>query len=157
MGAVGCGAREPPIPRTVSFIWRIDLNVLHCVFSMNGSSGLWGEGASYPEDCILHMEDRPFAPQDFVLDAKGKSQVRILTTYRKLKICSKVTLMQWKYLQNCFVILFIFAKIRLLEKFSNFTQTIFSIYRKQTIPLNVHINYCKYCCYRKFLEWSHKL
>ncbi len=42
-----------------------------------------GSGMTYPEDCVLHMEARPFLPQDFLLDPKGKSQVKEL----KLFIC----------------------------------------------------------------------
>jgi len=38
--------------------------------------GLLGEEATYPEDCILHLEARPFLPQDFSLDRQGRSQVR---------------------------------------------------------------------------------
>jgi hypothetical protein len=47
------------------------------VFSISGEAGyMIGSGMTYPEDCVLHMEARPFLPQDFLLDPKGKSQVK---------------------------------------------------------------------------------
>jgi hypothetical protein len=47
------------------------------VFSVSGEAGyMVGSGMTYPEDCVLHMEARPFLPQDFILDPKGKSQVK---------------------------------------------------------------------------------
>jgi hypothetical protein len=52
------------------------------VFSVSGEAGyMIGSGMTYPEDCVLHMEARPFLPQDFILDPKGKSQVKNATFF----------------------------------------------------------------------------